>query len=590
MTQIAHPLARRITEATSTVFGDSTISMQVAQVCARFETDLKNIQSGRGISALLIAVVGAKGQGKTWIARQLIRSSEIREQLRSGDLVKDATTHLVWIGPVPPDSLDPNNESYLHCPVGQMVELGQPFVLLDTPGITDSDQRASQLSKESLSLAPIKLLAIARDQIRAASNLNLAGQIDGAICIPVITSVEPQERESAELADDLRSLRDQLNLLAPHSRMLTEILVPDFEITGDEVAAGEILRAALLDQLSELGVTQTLLAGTSEIRIRSAMERLRSEVRGLISNELPQLAEAVARLNRETQQLPARVLASLLGGESILETGLRMRLRARLAGDTSLLWFPYRTVLSLLTWTHGAWDRIVLALTGSVPSVFGALTAWARNVRQGREFSLEVSDGIRQRSQQQVEERLLPLCDQFHRAVMKLRSREERMQHVTKTVADMRLLGMDELQTRSQAIFEDAIERYATPRWRVQLAALLGTVLFWSLMAAPIVVLYRDYLSVTFSLWSGKETTLENFPSPHPGLLVTSLLLSLLPLMIYCMVVLTVALSRGRMQRIAREVANEHEQVIEQLQRSEIIRIRFDDEVLEQAEFLLSLE
>ena len=45
----------------------------------------------------------AKSQGKTWIARQLLLSEPLRQRLRSGDLEEDATTRLVWIGPVPPE-------------------------------------------------------------------------------------------------------------------------------------------------------------------------------------------------------------------------------------------------------------------------------------------------------------------------------------------------------------------------------------------------------------------------------------------------------------------------------------------------------
>lgn len=590
MTALSHPLARRILEATFAVFGDSVIAHRVSQVCKKFESDLNNIQLGRGINALLIAVVGAKGQGKTWIVRQMVRSNDVRQQLRSGDLSSDATTRLVWVGPVPPENLDPGSETYLPCPSAQMVDIGQPFVLLDTPGTTDCDPRASQLSSEALSLAPVKVLAIARDQIRAAANIMIAQQIDGAICIPVITSVESAEMEDTDFHGDLRNLHDQLQMLAPHSRILQEVLVPDFEITADEPAAGEALRAGLLDRIAELADTQNLLSGTVEIRIQSAVERLKSEVSRLISSELPQLADAVAHLNQETQQLPARVLASLLGSETVLETGLRMRLRARMAADTSLIWFPYRTVLSLLNWTHGAWDRIMLALTGSVPSLFGALTAWAKNIRQGRDFSVEVSEGIRKRSQQQIEERLMPVCDQFHRAIMKLRSREEREQYANRQTIPIRLMGIEELQTRSQAIFEQAIERQATSRWKVQLLALFGNLIFWSLMAAPVLVLYRDYFSITFAVWSGQETRLENFPSPQPGLLMTSLLVSLLPLMIYCMIVLTLSLRRGRITRIARQVSDEHDRAIEELQNAQVIRIRFEDELLEQAEFLLNLQ
>ncbi len=565
----------------------------VHEACKLYAHDLSNIQAGRGISGLLIAIVGTKGQGKTWVARQFVRDERLRSMLLSGDLRQDATTRLVWIGPQPPHDLDPTSEIYHHCSADQLAAIGQPYVLLDTPGLTDADATAAKLAEQALSLAPLKLLIIARDQLRAAANLTVAHQIDGAACVPVITSVEPEElRQGAEadrLAQDLRELRGQLEAMAPYSRMVPELLIPDFDITGDEAAAGEVLLHGLLDRFNDLGIAQGRLGNAQEQRTVAATERLKSQVSKLIQAELPHLHQAVEQLHREARQLPERVLDSLLGSTSVLSTGVRMRLRARLVGDTSLIWFPYRTMMSTLHLTQGAWDRVVLAMAGSVPSLFGALASWARNVRQNREFNLEMQDGIRRRTQQQLEERLRPLCERFHRTVLKLRPHDERGRHSIEATG-MRLTGIEELQNRSQDIFDTAIERHATSGWLVQSWALLGVVLFWTLMAGPFVLIYREYFHVSFQVLSGTQAIrLEDFPHPTPSLLLTSLLLSLLPLAIYCMVVLTLSLSRRKVDHVTRLVTAEHQRAISELKDERVIRLEYDDPLLEQAEFLLTL-
>ncbi|MFO0939450.1 MAG: hypothetical protein U0930_01655 [Pirellulales bacterium] len=584
-------MAKRIAEATQVVFGQSPIALQVQQACYQFEKEIENIQAGRGINALLIAIVGAKGQGKTWTARQLVFSEPIRQRLRSGDLRDDATSKLIWIGPAAPENIDPNNEIHYSCAASDLIDVGQSVVLLDTPGVTDANPLAAQIAKESLSLAPVKLLVIARDQLRAEANLRLARQIDGSICIPVITSVEPDEADDAELANDIRTLREQLKLIAPGLQIIEELKIPDFEITGDEAKSAKVLQIQLLDRLKKCGITQGELRGTRDSRLQSAVTRLRTEVTRLISQELPQLASAVEQLHREAEQLPIRVIESLLGSQQILETGIRIRLRTRLVSDTSLLWFPYRTVLSILNLTHGAWDRIVLALAGSVPSLFGALTSWAKNVRQSRDFSNEVRDGIRQRTQQQVEERLHPLCDQFHQAVMRLRPKQERISSYGDSVSRVRLLGMDQLQSRSQAIFDQSLDQHATSRWLIQVLAVIGFGIFWAMMAAPIFTLYRDYIHASWGVWSGEERVrIDEFPHPSYGLFFTSLLLSTLPLLIYSMIVLTISLGRQRIARIAGEITKQHDQAVRELQQSQIIRLQFGDELLEQAEFLLNLQ
>ena len=590
MNLLQHPTAKRIFEATSTVFGPSVITAQVEQACHRFEAELENIQAGRGIPALVVAIVGAKGQGKTWTARQLVLNPSLRKKLPSGDLMGDATTKLVWIGPSAPDQIDFQAETFHQCASTEMIDVGQPLVLLDTPGTTDANSRAAQLAIESLSLAPVKLLVIARDQIRAAANLSIASQIDGSFCIPIITSVEPDEMDSTELAADLNDLFKRLKSLAASSKFTAEVLVPDFEISGDENAAGEVLRTGLLERLTQLGIDQGKLQSSTEHRIQSAIHRLQLQVTKIISQELPQLADAVHGLREETDQLPLRVINSLLGSQQVLETGIRMRLRAKLVHETSVLWFPYRTVISILNLTHGAWDRIVLALAGSIPSLFGALTSWVQNVRSSREFSSQFQEGIRQRTQQQVEERLYPLCDRFHRAVMRLRPRELQEQRTDDSLQRVKLLGIDQLQSRSQTIFEDCLERNAVSRWLIQLLGLLGVALFWILMAGPIVTLYRDYLQATWAVWQGNtEVHIDQFPHPTYGLFFTSLLLSLLPLLIYSMFVLTWTLGQRRIKRIASQVVQAHDQAIRDLQKSQVIRLQFGDHLLEQAQFLLNL-
>lgn len=594
---VAYPLpnfARRIIDATQLVFGESPLTVAVAEACQHYAHDLANIQAGRGIDALLIAIVGAKGQGKTWAARQFVRDERLRELLPSGDLTTEATTRLVWIGPLAPEGLDPQVEIYHPCPLSQLVTLGQPYVLLDTPGLTDADPRAAELAEQALSLAPIKILVIARDQLRAAVNLRLARQIDGAVCIPVVSSVEPDELPggpAAEvLASDLQTLRGQLGMMATRSQIMQEVLVPDFEISGSEADAAQIFLSGILDRLNELGISGNKLATAREQRIQAATARLKAQVSKLIACELPQVAEAVQQLERETQQLPERVLESLLGSPTVLATGVRLRLRTRLVNDTSLLWFPYRTLMSTLNLTQGAWDRVVLAMSGSVPSLFGALASWARKVKQQREFDSDVHAGIREHTQRQVEERLRPLCEQFHRTVFKLRPRGQRQMDALQA-SGMRLTGIDELQTRSQQIFDAALEQHRLRGGLVQFWGGLGTVVFWAFMAGPVVLIYREYSAASYHvLAGGGATVLEDFPHPPPSLLLTSLLLSLLPLVMYCMLVLTFALSRRKVARVAAQIVSEHQRQIAMLKEQRIIRLEFDDELLHHARFLLLLD
>src|SRR5690606_23287287 len=95
--------------------------------------------------------------------------------------------------------------------------------------------------------------------------------------------------------------------------------------------------------------------------------------------------------------------------------------------------------------------------------------------------------------------------------------------------------------------------------------------IFWALMSAPIVVVYREYFATSWNVFTGQAAQLNNFPQPTAGLFFTSLALATLPLAIYCMVVLTCILSRKKIRRIAREIGAEHEKTMDQLQADDVI-------------------
>jgi len=182
-------LVQRIRHATEALLGQQHLTHQITEWCEQYSLQCDSIVSSRGVSLTSIAVVGAKGQGKTWVARQIILDRRVAMSLPTGVLSTEATTHIHWIGPVVPESLDPDRELYHPCRSEAMLDLGRPYMLLDTPGITDDDLTAAKIAKEAMALSPIKLLVVRRDQLRGAILTQLANFIEGAICVPIITCV-----------------------------------------------------------------------------------------------------------------------------------------------------------------------------------------------------------------------------------------------------------------------------------------------------------------------------------------------------------------------------------------------------------------
>jgi len=203
-----------------------------------------------------------------------------------------------------------------------------------------------------------------------------------------------------------------------------------------------------------------------------------------------------------------------------------------------------------------------------------------------------IREGLRIRSSAAVDERLRPLARDFRDELSKLRqpggevSMEVKASEENARVAC--LTGLDTLQERSQQLFEKKTSQCMLARPMVWLGGWIGMLVFWGLMAGPIVALYRDYLGASFEVL-GQEGGFERFPHPSAGMLLTSLLLSLLPTAIFAMLLVTIAQSRGRVRRVEDALREEHHQTIQQLQRDGILRLRWDDPMLADAEFLLSV-
>jgi len=595
-------LVQGIRHATQALLGQQHLSHQISEWCDHYQLQCESIISSRGISLISVGIVGAKGQGKTWLARQMILDKRVSQSLPSGVLSSEATTHIHWIGPIVPEGLDASRELYHPCRSEAMLDLGRPYILLDTPGITDDDLQAAKTAKDAMALSPVKLLVVRRDQLRGAILSQLANFTEGAVCVPVVTCVplndlansvaknhsgdeaSTKKRWSESLQRDLSTFSDAMRSSAPKTKLLEPIIVPDFEADGDEAKIGQAFARDVQSRLQIESLDD--IAATRANRLSAATDRLRHRIGQLLDSQLPQLSAAVRRLHSEADALPTQTIEAVLGSRVVLQSAVRGRLRAQMIADTGMIWFPYRTVLTVLGLTHGAWDRLLLSLSGSVPSIFGTFAAWARNVQQSRKINLEMHEGIRDRLNRQIQDRLEPVQAQFHRAVTRMRGSDQEIKS-TATTPQIRLSGVEELQSRARSVFEWSVDRHQMPWLALQFLALIGTSLFWLLMAGPIVFIYRQYLAASFDSLSGTPSGLEKFPYPSSALLLSSVLLSLIPMLIYAMVVLSWSQRRSKVNRIADSTYAEEIKLVDELKRNGVIALYYDDPLLEHAEFLI---
>lgn len=607
---------RRVRRAATRVLGDSPLGREVQELCDEHAEARRGILRDRSAGWTVIAVVGATGQGKSWLIRNLIRRSSAASVIRSGNDADEATEQLTWVGPRPPADLDSRFERFVFCEASKMEPIGIPYLLLDAPGSTDDRRGIAAVAGRSLALASVLIVVARRDQLRCDAICQLARGGEGTLIVPVINAVR---RHDEALATESDSLVARLREWAPRSVVVPPVVIQDFEVgDADETTVGgraaEMVAERLRDELGQSWEGDR----RRSTRLSALDDRFHAALHGVLSDHLPGLTDSVRRLNREALALPGEVARSLIGPRGSIRAAIRSRLRLGFLCETAAIWFPYRSLLGLLNLTNGAWDRLLLSFSGSLPSLVGAIWSGAQNVAQGRALETDIREGLRRRGAAAVADRLGPLASRFRDELATLR-RDAKAGGQGSVIgqgpfpgqpqrpgggwatpvegesgaepdASARLAylaGLDALQEVSERIFDEEIERVAAGRGVALGFALAGTAVFWALLSGPIVALYRTYFGASLFAYQAAGG-LERFPHPTASMMLTSLILSLLPVAILAMVALSLAQSRRRVERAEERIRGSHATAIETLRREGVLRLCWDDPLLADAEFLLS--
>ena len=96
-----HEFLRRVRSAATRILGDSHAGREVLELCDQHAEARRMILEDRSSGAAVMAVVGATGQGKSWLIRQLIKDANVAASIASGNNADQATETLTWVGPTP---------------------------------------------------------------------------------------------------------------------------------------------------------------------------------------------------------------------------------------------------------------------------------------------------------------------------------------------------------------------------------------------------------------------------------------------------------------------------------------------------------
>ena len=598
----------RVESSANSLLGNHPARNEILEACDAAVARCEKVTAVRSLDLPVIALLGLKGQGKSWCARAMMLDAKAREAVPSGILTAEATTKLFWIGPQSPSGLDSNSENFLPVDSSMLLALPFKYMLLDTPGWTDANPSAAKIAAAAVSLAPVVLMVTRHDQMPNAAVSMLAHRAEGCIVLPVITAVESdlltnqadvdanvELQPAAGLAKQTQRWSAMLQESAHDSSWLTPIYIEDFEESGDEETAAKRLRMMVAKRLAD--INPTAIKQSQHRRVAAIGSQLKQDVGRKIMEQTPGLSLAVKQLRESADRIPLQTIESVMGSEQILNVAIRNQLRTGWVAETPAIFFPYRTVLSVLSLTHGAWDRILLAMTGSLPSLLGGLARVTRNAVESGKAQSELREGLQQRIDTQVAALLQPIYDTFKHELRRLRhSIADRSEGISVAMqeappsAPMRLTGVNQLQLQSTRIFEQELERAKFSGSFILGVAAIGTLLFWIFFTGPMVSVYRDYLWASWQAVTASERSIESFPTPPASLFFTSLVLSGLPLAIYCMFMMSIRLSRRRIGRIAAAITTSHQELVRNLRGQGLLQLDLVDRELSDAEFLVNLD
>jgi hypothetical protein len=532
----------------------------------------------------------------------------------------------------PPATLRTNERFWL-VPQNRLLDLGRPYVVADTPGHSDLDALRRTLAGTVGAAATIKLLVCSFAQVRDGGLARWIAELDGSVILPVIryrpvvpksplpvssagTPVENSESAAAaggptatQRADVQREM-EQWRRMAPQIQWLEPCYMPDHDLFGEDAARQLVQTRLQLTLTPALGRVAQLREATD----RQMRHRWHVAQQQLATTLLPfrqRVLAPIEQLEKLTHHLPERLLAELVGEEDEVRLALRPRLRADWIERTPTICFPYRSLLGLLAITAGAWDRLALSLIGSLPSLVLTALQAARNTRDFTVASRQLLAGLSERVERLLRDEFRGAIRQFRVAVsaslpVDLAGSEQARGGVS-AVADgvgaaagidalahgeadgIRIVGLDGAEADSRRILQDVVRGHRATTSVVYLFAWLATSSFLFLLIGPLVALYRAYLIAHHDALLAGASQWQEFPAPTGGMLLSSFVLSVLPVFVVALIALTWCCRVARVRAAAADIRQRHRDALQQRFENGSLRIELTDPQLDAARQLLAL-
>ena len=501
----------------------------------------------------VITVVGHKKAGKSSLCAALIKPEYLKEQLAGSAHVA------AWIGPTAPPVFE-DKLTHLKAREDELVDLGKSFNLVDVPAFDSRDEDARARARELMTLSSyIVLVGNWETGLETDAVARALGHANGAAILPVITDDKWHTRQSKEAEPELDHYHDRLSTALPGVRILSPLRIPRWSAAPEHEAVQWQQQAeqAIREGCRKLLASQEV---TAAAKVQRRYRQLMAELRAPMAELLRPLKAPLYDKQQREQRIVAEAVTRFLGTDDQLRNGLKLRLMNTISRELPAWMFPLKPFAQLLCLSAGAWDRLSMAMAGSLPSLAGVLFQSNKNLKDTRQ---QKAGALRE-------------FEQYLATDLKaeIESRDEGFITLLKGAgihADaswhydhLEVAGKGaELEVKAEQVISDTVSGAFTRLRGLNALGILITLLWICLMAGPIVALYGHYLGASMQAFLSTEpVSWQQFPAPSFSMIHATFLITSLPILLLAGVLLSIYTRRSKLMAMARDLRRDWADVL----------------------------